>query len=662
MSQLMVDPMLSVAQLAFALLAAAVFAALYWHRRHVFREGATRGGQSFYTLADIAPAGIWRTDARGQCLYVNKAWEEMAQLTDWEGEGWANALHPDDAERMFATFMTAVAKEAKFEAEWRWQRPNGESYWVKGMGMPEYADDGSVKGYVGINIDIQQSKDLERDLVEARERAEHAAASKATFLANMSHEIRTPMNGVIGFTDLLLQSELSDEQQAQVQMIADSGRAMMQLLNDILDHSKIEAGQLAIANEPTDLRQKLGHCIKLVEPMARAKGLTLGCWVDDAVPSLVMLDRLRLRQVLLNLIGNAIKFTQVGGIDVEARVENSSEGRCLQISIMDTGIGIEANRLDAIFQPFLQEDGSTARRYGGTGLGLAISSQLVGMMGGRITVHSTPDVGTQFCVRLPLEQAEPLPVAAPTAGDQAPRGLKGVRVLIAEDHAINQQLIMAMATALGLDAELARDGEEAVMAVVAADDAGTPFAAVLMDMQMPGVDGLEATRQLRRLGFDAESLPIIALTANCYPDDVVACEQAGMQSHLGKPVTTVALARELSRWLHRRGDDADLRDTGPDGSADDHLPRTIAGLENRYRSRKSEVLAELRQSLERGSAADWTVIGDKLHKLAGVAANFGEPELGEASRRLERRIKTADTPQELIEALRREWSIFEKAA
>ncbi|WP_162199407.1 PAS domain-containing hybrid sensor histidine kinase/response regulator [Aurantiacibacter luteus] len=642
---------------------------LYWRSREQHTAVGAQAS-SFQTLAEIAPAGIWRTDARGQCLWVNKAWEEMSGLTDWHGEKWGDALHPEDKERLFASFMSAVARRVRFEDEWRWMRPDGETVWVKGLGAPEYAPDGELIGYVGLNIDIQRSKDLERDLTRAIERTEQEAQAKSTFLANMSHEIRTPMNGVIGFTDLLLQSPLDDDQRAQVQLISDSGRAMMQLLNDILDHSKIESGQMRIVPEPTSMRHKLQHCLALMEPMARAKGLALGLWVDDAVPDRLLFDRLRLRQILLNLIGNAVKFTEHGGIDIEARVETSTEGRFVLISIIDTGIGIAEDKLRAIFSPFEQQDGSVARRFGGTGLGLSISSQLVEMMGGRITVHSKIGVGTQFTVRMPLVEAEehdrPLPEAVSAV--ETVGHLHGARVLIAEDHAINQQLILAMASALGLDATLAENGEQAVDAVMTSARQGRPFDVVLMDMQMPGVDGLEATRRLRSAGFDADTLPIIALTANCYPEDVAACIAAGMQSHLGKPVTTVALARELARWVAPDAGNDSVRDamgSSPDAigtNAEFALPASIASLEERYRSRRAVLVSELRETLSCGEGTDWERLGSELHKLAGVAANFGEAEIGEASRRLERRIKAEARVEELIEALREEWPIFERAA
>ena len=340
--------------------------------------------------------------------------------------------------------------------------------------------------------------------------------------------------------------------------------------------------------------------------------------------------------MLFNLLGNAIKFTECGGIDMEARIENSSNGRLLLLSVIDTGIGIAEDRLAAIFTPFRQGEGTIARAYGGTGLGLAISSQLVGMMGGDISVQSRLGVGTQFTIRLPLHAVAtlPAPVSPPSGArrEQSGNALRGARVLIAEDHGINQELILAMTETLGLDAHLVDNGEDAIAAIIAAANAGAPFAAALMDVQMPHMDGLEATRRLRALGFGADRLPVIALTANCYAEDVAACTEAGMQSHLGKPVTTLALARELARWL------------GPEHAAPAEIPEAMAtkpsaALEDRYRSRKSQLVSQLRQSLARAPGqTDWEELTRQLHRLAGVAATFGEPELGEVSRRLEHQL------------------------
>ncbi|RPF70403.1 PAS domain-containing hybrid sensor histidine kinase/response regulator [Aurantiacibacter spongiae] len=651
------------------LLVAAVFATLYF-RRHRLWLNARQSARSSLAPIDGLPAGIWRTTADGDYIYVNAAWLEMTGRDDgdWQGDGFTSAIHPDDRERIRRKWKECIEQHAKFDEEFRWRRPDGSIISALTLGAPEFDGNGEVEAFVGITIDSRHSKALESDLRAELQRTEAAAASRGTFLANMSHEIRTPLKGVVRFTELLLDSDLTEDQRNQVHLIADSGKAMLQLLNDILDVEKIAPGHAGIPPEPTDLRQKLRHCAKMLEPMARSKGLQLSVFVDDAVPQTVLLDRLRLRQVVLNLVGNALKFTEEGGVDLEARVETTSRGRDIIVSVIDTGIGIDETKLETIFNPFMDEDDPVAPRQGVTGYGLTISSQLVTMMKGRITVHSKRGVGTNFTIRLPLEEVEPEKVAfAPTLFPQTEglRHLSGARVLIAEDHAINQQLILAMANALGLDAVLAGNGVEAIEAVTQAERGGCPFHAVLMDVEMPDVDGLEATKRLRARGFDARKLPVIALTAKCYPEDIAACTRAGMQSHLGKPVTTTALARELTRWLSPARDVfAERPDyTGAADNDDLHERPTFAKLQSRYRDRKLRLVSSMRAVLDTDPGQiDWEDLASELRKLAGVAANFGDSELGEASRRLERRLKTIDEPHLRQRALQREWPRFEDAA
>ena len=624
---------------------------------------------SFDTLAQISPAGMWRTAPTGECIYVNDTWEKMTGMTDrsWSGDTWMDAIHPEDRERVAEKWQEAVRTDGHFREEFRWQRPDGSALWVLTLGAPELDANGDRVAYVGLNIDIHRLKQLEMDLADACERAEQAAAAKTSFLANMSHEIRTPMNGVIGFTELLLDSDLTPEQSKQVQLISDSGKAMMRLLNDILDVAKIEAGHLHLHEEATDLRQKLRHCVNLLEPIARAKGLNLSVKVDDAVPDLLEMDRLRIRQIMLNLVGNAVKFTETGGVDVEAWVETSTDGPDIAIKVSDSGIGIPSDRLATIFAPFTQEDSSRSRRYGGTGLGLAISSQLTEMMGGRIAVESKLGVGTSFTIRLPLRKSQPVdPLAQLGAAEEHGIGkLDGCRVLIAEDHSINQQLIMAMVGSLRMRATLVENGEQAVAAVIAADGRNEQFDIVLMDMLMPEMDGLDATRQIRALGFTAQQLPIVALTANCYPDDIAACLKAGMQGHLGKPVTVESLSRGLS---HLRVKSI----SGSDGSAVVSCEPDLNGptpasfpveLETKYRTRKDSLMDCICDSLHRDpDHTDWDSITSELHKLAGVAANFGDIRLGEISRRLEHTLKQTAQPALRLEALNREWDSLREAA
>jgi CheY-like chemotaxis protein/nitrogen-specific signal transduction histidine kinase len=476
--------------------------------------------------------------------------------------------------------------------------------------------------------DITKRKDLELQLETALERAEEATRAKSRFLANMSHEIRTPMNGVLGFSELLAAGGLSGEQGRQAQLITESARALMRLLNDILDVSKVEAGQMTVVEEPVDLRHVLKRCIQLVAPNAEAKGLNLSFHVGDTVPPGIVTDGFRLRQIVLNLLGNAVKFTADGRVTLRALVGRDGT---LAIQVEDSGIGIAPERLEAVFQPFSQADDATARRFGGTGLGLTISRDLAHLLGGQLEAASRTGVGSTFTLRMPLRAA-----AAPVKPDAIVPAAAAVpqqdaRILLAEDHEINQQLMTALLTQIGYRAEIAADGAEAVAMVDAARAEGRPYLLVLMDMQMPYVDGLTATRMLRARGLDAATLPIVALTANAASDDVDACLAAGMQDHLSKPVDMTALSSAIARWVGQAGQSvpvaAGTHEIGPE-------------LRRRYEESKAALLTSTVRALRGSKVRKDAALIDGFHRLAGTAAMFGEPELGTIAAAAEAALRT----------------------
>lgn len=391
----------------------------------------------------------------------------------------------------------------------------------------------------------------ERNARQAKDAADAAAATKTTLVANMSHEIRTPMNGVIGFAQLLLSTKMTADQRKYTELILESGESMVTLLNDILDIAKIEAGKMEVRPAETNIRDLVTSSTSMMRAAARQKGLKLTAVIDDAVPRQLLLDGLRVRQMLSNLIGNAVKFTDAGSVNVALAIVESGSDQMLEITVSDTGIGIPPEWQSVIFDQFVQADGSSNRAYGGSGLGLPISRKLAQLMNGTLTLESREGEGTQVSLRIPLivvpsENREPSCAQVPSGERYAQRRGK---VLVAEDSNVNQLLMQEMLAKLGYTAYLVADGHEAIAAIEQAKANGDPFEIVLMDMQMPRMDGLEATRRLRAAGYDGASLPVIALTANAFEGDIEACFNVGMQEHLAKPVTQQDLIDTLDRWL-----------------------------------------------------------------------------------------------------------------
>lgn len=390
----------------------------------------------------------------------------------------------------------------------------------------------------------------ERQILLDKEKAEAASRAKSEFVSRMSHELRTPLNAIIGFAGLLKDEPLTHSQRNYVQLIANSGDHLLDLINTVLDHAKIEAGKMVLESTPFDLRELIDAVTTMINQQATAKGLVFETFLASDLPQRIMGDPTRLRQILINLLANAVKFTQQGSVTL--RIASDNDGM-LHFSVRDTGMGMDEATRSRLFQAFSQADESVARKFGGTGLGLIISRDLLLAMGGEIGVESTPGAGTCFWGKLPLclpeedsTRPEPSPLTSDLLASPSPTLLVGRRVLVIDDNSVNRKLASALLERMGIVVETAEDGRAGLARIAEGD-----FDLVLMDVEMPEMDGIAATRALRasEAAQGLGNLPVVALTANAMTEDRQRCNEAGMNGYVAKPIVVAQLKGELERLL-----------------------------------------------------------------------------------------------------------------
>ncbi|MGD8326110.1 MAG: ATP-binding protein [Sphingomonadales bacterium] len=508
--------------------------------------------QNLLRAEEIGAIGHWRLDVSSQALSCS---DQNFRILGHEPQKGPIAIkqglqifYKEDRDVLVKALRRSVESQTPMELEMRVRSRSSGRRYVHIKAECDFDDSGRVNALFGVFQDITEAKKAERALQQARLEAEQGNQMKTEFLATMSHEIRTPMNGVLGMADLLRDTPLDAEQRRFVDTITLSGKGLLTLINDILDLSKLEAGGVRLEDEPFSIDALLQEVMTLMSVNANKKGLPLVLKKSDAVPEVISGDIQRLRQVLVNLIGNAIKFTAEGQIEVHVEVlgTSSKDKHCIQFRVVDTGIGIPSNMLSTLFEKFTQADTSTTRRFGGTGLGLAISCELVTLMGGRIWVSSLEGEGATFAFNVKLGAVEQTSL---TKGDEIvpiPANIENNRflhVLVVEDNAINRMLITTMLRKLGHGVDTASDGAEALAKI---RHTASKFDVVLMDINMPRMDGVAATDRIRSLGGKAAEVPIIALTANAMDGDREKYLASGMDGYLAKPIDRAALIEVLT--------------------------------------------------------------------------------------------------------------------
>ncbi len=503
-------------------------------------------------VLEATQEGVWDWDVRTGKVEHNSHWYRMLGYDENEIESniesFSQLVYESDRAGVFAAITHHLEnKTERYYSEHRMRCKDGRLVWVQDRGRVVECDEQGVPArMVGSFVNIHERKEAEADLVRAKQEAEAANRAKSEFLANMSHEIRTPMNGVIGMTSLLLTTELAEEQRDYLETIRSSGEALLTVINDILDFSKAESGQMQLEALTFNVRDVAQSTIDMLSLQAEQKNLALILDIDRVVPNLLIGDPGRWRQVLTNLLGNAIKFTRQGSVTLRISTEPSATSNVqLRCDVIDTGIGIPLNKREKLFLPFSQVDASTTRNFGGTGLGLSISRHLAHLMGGHVGVESTEGQGSCFWFTVSMPEAK-----AQRESDQqdevvsAPSA-RHLRVLLVEDNIVNQKVASAMLRKLGHHIDAVGNGEEAVNQLSLLD-----YDVVLMDCQMPVMDGFASAKMIRSGGGGVRNanIPIIALTANVMQEDKDACYASGMNAFLAKPIQINALTTMLADY------------------------------------------------------------------------------------------------------------------
>lgn len=622
---------------------------------------------------EVSGLGKWHWDMATDEIDWSERCHELLDLpvnTRITYSDFIRRAHPDDRDKIRSEINSCVENHSHYAAEFRVVWGDGTIHWMSVLGRISYNPDGQPGHLEGVMMDISKTKEVELALREAKDAAVSANRAKSTFLATMSHEIRTPLNGVLGMLEILSLTPLSREQLTTLEVVRQSGKSLQRLIDDILDLSKIDAEKLELYPEPVAVGTLITDVQALYDGMARSLGLELTCSVDTEISPALMIDSTRLKQVLNNLVSNALKFTKTGGISIDVKkLKEDEKTEWLQFRVTDTGIGISAELQARLFQPFTQAERSTSRHYGGTGLGLTICRRLAELMDGSIELASEVGIGTTLTLTLPFEKADPANLsdlsmehktrelkdstsqrrAAPTIEEAE---TEGTLVLIVDDHPTNRMVLLRQLNMLGYAAECAEDGVQGLDKWQSGR-----FGLILCDCNMPRMDGYEMTQSIREkeaASSEARRIPIIACTANALSRDAERCLAAGMDDYLPKPTEILHLLNKLNLWLPvaERADPVGDKINAGDASGSPVLPNqnislldpaALAMICGDDQQQIVEILRDFRQSITADAitleqaieAEDRKLVTQNAHRIKGASKVVGAGQLALACARLE---------------------------